>query len=67
MVRKVCDKCGELLPMVSNVSNVKFPIIEIVERVSFGQSHNIDLCYSCTVKFMVWLTGGSGNNVSESV
>ena len=55
MIRKVCDRCGKNIPIQVSTSCAKFPIIEIVERLSIGDTVKIDLCNDCTEQFNDWI------------
>lgn len=58
MVLRICDRCGGKLAPLLDISNVKFPLIEIELKKNLNHSAKIDLCNECAKNFVDWLEMG---------
>lgn len=66
MMKKICDRCGKEIPLVSPMANVcksstVFPIVDMTVREQWAfDSKHIDLCYDCRVAIMNFINSKEG-------
>ena len=66
MMKKICDRCGKEIPLVSSLANVcksttVFPIIDMTVREQWAfDSKHLDLCYDCRVAIMNFINSKEG-------
>lgn len=66
MTVKMCDRCSKIIPPSADISQTKFPKVEVQVTRQVGYYATIDLCNACVKEFLEWIVKGEKNNGEEA-